>query len=123
MTFDPTKPVQTKGGRKARIIAIDRLDRRSRDGDDAPFPIVALVKSHDGRNEDVWSYMADGTWWGDENDLVNVPEERDVWVNVYNNTYSTTHPDQEHADRSARIYDYARVALLRVRFTVGQMDD
>ena len=39
--FDPTKPVQTRDGREARIICTD-VERK---GD---WPIVALIKTSDG---------------------------------------------------------------------------
>jgi hypothetical protein len=68
MTFDPNKPVQTRDGRKARIIATDAA------GD---YPIVVLV-TEDGI-EQAAQHRADGTWHASgRHDLINVPERRTV---------------------------------------------
>ncbi len=119
MTLDPTKPVQTRDGRKARIIATDR--------NGSYYPIIALVSSKNSKEEIIVSYRPNGSEVDGLSlrplDLINVPEERELWVNVYNNTYSTTHPDQEQADRSTSLHGYTRIARLRIRFTVGQMDE
>lgn len=70
MSFDPTKPVQTRNGRAARIIS---TDRKMGNGN---VPIVALVADNSG-GEAIASFYADGTHWanGDQqNDLINVDE-------------------------------------------------
>lgn len=70
-SFDPTKPVQTRDGRKARIIATDAklTDGRS---------IIALVERTNGGEMARYVYE-DGSWFGsyvtDPSDLINVPEE------------------------------------------------
>jgi len=74
--FDPTKPVQTRSGQKARIIC---TDCKSPEG----FPIIALVD--DGRGcEDPKSYTDDGAYYSKEKeellDLVNVPEVTRILV-------------------------------------------
>jgi hypothetical protein len=68
-TFDPTKPVQTRDGRKARIVCTDRA------GSD--YPIIALIME----NNDIeicYIYAINGHFWGNESghrlDLINVPE-------------------------------------------------
>lgn len=80
--FDPNKPVQTRDGRKVRILCTDRrLDCRE--------PIIGLVD--DGNNGETLR-----TWWADGShykahygpngvDLINIPEriQRTTWVNVY----------------------------------------
>ena len=45
------KPVCTRDGRKARIICFDRIDAK---------PILALVRSTDGKGEDVFDYFVSG---------------------------------------------------------------
>lgn len=78
--FDPTKPVQTRDGRKARIICSNAKQGR--------YPIVALVENRD-MAEEIGSFTTDGKEWDFESkgkrDLINVPEriEREYWVNVY----------------------------------------
>lgn len=76
LKFDPTKPVQTRDGRAARIICTDRKV----DG----YPILALVTQGNG-SEDVLSYRTDGGFFGSKGshpvDLINIPQK--VWVNLY----------------------------------------
>lgn len=67
--FDPTKPVQTRDGRKARIICTDVRDDY--------YPIMALVQGCTG--EYAMSYTGDGSHHhrshvGDlPDDLINIP--------------------------------------------------
>jgi len=101
MKFDPTKPVQTRSGIKARIICTDRA---------CPKPIVALIPI--GDSEGIYVYNSNG-YIGypdtqDHLDLVNIPQPRphaefikawadgaDIqvydgcrqWVSVYDNPY------------------------------------
>jgi len=82
MTFDPSKPVQTRDGRKARIIC---TDRKHPDG-----PIVALIEypesSPHAGDETYRSYYADGRYYPSvesPTDLVNVP----VVTHKYNRLY------------------------------------
>ena len=71
--LDINKPIQTRDGRKARIICTDRA------GEDEDT-IVALI----GKDEDPYTYRSDGSY--SENcqpaDLINVPEKhvRYVWM-------------------------------------------
>jgi hypothetical protein len=76
--FDPTKPVQTRDGRKARIICTNVLGN---------FPILALIEYIGHNNtllEIAHSYHSDGKVGYDDadgGDLVNIPQKR--WVNLY----------------------------------------
>lgn len=73
-TFNPNKPVQTRDGREARIIASDVQ---------AEYPIIAAIKNVDG-SEFIETYKVDGaspyascyTYCEDVVDLVNVPEKK-----------------------------------------------
>lgn len=73
--FDPTKPVQTRDGRPARIIATDRRNNT--------FPIVALV----GPDERPETYTAKGAYFDStsryEDDLVNIPQKVTKWGRLY----------------------------------------
>ena len=76
--FDPTKPVQTRDGRKVRILCIDRKD----DID----PIVGLVD--DNGRERISSWRENGKYYHNREgiygyDLVNIPEHKSAWGNVY----------------------------------------
>jgi len=66
MPFDPKKPVQTRDGRKARILATDLL---------GVHPIAVAIR--ESNYEIIEERYADGTtkrYPGDDDDLVNVPE-------------------------------------------------
>ena len=69
MTFDPTKPVQTRDGRKARILCTDAKGGQ---------PIVALVTTFDNEAEHVVRFRSDGGCYSrgadPVHDLINVPE-------------------------------------------------
>lgn len=69
--FDPTKPVETRDGRKARIICTDANQPLG--------PIVALVTMYDGTEEPL-VYHADGTYIKlvGKDDLVNAPSRAEV---------------------------------------------
>jgi hypothetical protein len=70
--FDPTKPVQTRDGRKARIICTDRAFV-SASGES--WPIIALISSGDGK-EHAYYYQNDGgaPHLNAGHSLVNIPE-------------------------------------------------
>lgn len=73
--FDPTKPVQTRNGRKARIICTDLT---SDDGS-----IAAAITTLSG--ERVTQFHADGRYYVSEGmetdeDLVNIPERTEQWL-------------------------------------------
>lgn len=76
MTLDLNKPVQTRDGRKARIICTDKKGTK--------FSIVALWEMVEGK-EIINVYTENGKARSNEvdspDDLINVPEER--WVNLY----------------------------------------
>lgn len=76
--FDPTKPVQTRSGHKARIICTDRASKNR--------PIVALVTNSSGY-EVMEAYTAEGrslALGGNAlRDLVNVPLQYEGWVNLF----------------------------------------
>lgn len=121
--FDATKPVQTRDGRKARIIATDKR---------GVYPIVALAE--DDGEEITCVYTHEGMFWRDgtqsRNDLVNVPKKRTVYINLYESFVA----DKEHrvydisdsaaaADARAAGVSRTRHARLRVEFVEGQFDE
>lgn len=115
MTFDPTKPVQTRDGRKARILGTIKND---------DYPIVAAVS--DGPYEECEEYSSEGFYYRKEEpskfDLVNVPDERELWVNVYDRggIAVSSHGSKDDADECA-FRD--RIARLHISFAVGQLDE
>ena len=114
MTFDPTKPVQTRDGRKARIVS----DKVSRGG----YKYIAIISEESG---DEWSgtFISDGSYYasGDacHRDLINVPEKREMWVNVYDGSYKSPvgHDSRESADLCSF---QNRIACVRVEYEVGE---
>lgn len=82
--FDPTKPVQTRDGRKARIIC---TDKKSGVKDDTAPIIVALVDHPTGIEEQPYTYSSSGVCFSHrragQNDLVNVPERTYQYTNMF----------------------------------------
>lgn len=79
MTFDPTKPVQTRDERKVRILCVDRIPPQQ----EKPSSIVALVEH--GNGETLYTYFMDGRLSQDmtcELDLVNKPKKQyiNIWI-------------------------------------------
>ena len=84
MSIDFTKPLQTRDGKKVRLLCTDARE---------PYPVIALIEetkllgrfTSDGRD----TRGAESSW-----DLINVPEEVtvDVWVNVYLQTGTNAKP-------------------------------
>jgi hypothetical protein len=76
MTFDPTKPVQTRDGRKARILAADIKN---------VYPILAVIEETSGR-EVADTFKSDGRILVNgesHSDLINIPEKTTSFVNMY----------------------------------------
>jgi hypothetical protein len=75
--FDPSKPVQTRDGRPARIVATDVKNDE--------YPILALIAEEDDTEYEA-TFTAEGAFLNDgcENarDLVNVPETTTEYVNL-----------------------------------------
>jgi hypothetical protein len=81
MTFDPTKPVQTRDGRTADILAVLPAEKCTVYGD----RVVALVEISRGKPE-VLSYGITGAYLTNGTgrlDLVNVPTRHRIWLNAY----------------------------------------
>lgn len=81
MTFDPTKPVQTRGGLPVRILCTDRQVA----GPPERLCIVGLVRR--GGGEVLWSWNKDGSkhlHFSSDLDLINIPVKKWRWA--INNT-------------------------------------
>lgn len=116
MTFDPTKPVQTRNGKKARIICTDVAGGNG-------YPIIALITESGGVERSI-PYSENGCYWADKKgdhslDLVNVPEEISRWINVYTlGLIGGAHPSREEADeaneRVIKNTDHKRTAIIQI---------
>ncbi len=107
--FDPAKPVRTRDGRAA---IIDASDARFTGGK----TISARVTEREGY-EVVYTYMPNGSLFhcGEVNhsDLINVPEQRHHWYNVYESGSAGAHYTRSKADKSATP---GRIAVLHLIF-------
>lgn len=77
--IDWTKPIQTRNGRKARVLCTDLASNPSE------LIVVTAVRDPDG-NEFVQLVRQDGRVLKSSNDvldMLNIPEEITGWVNVY----------------------------------------
>lgn len=114
MTFDPTKPVQTRGGSKARIICTDAGGKQ---------PIVALI-SDDKAHEFPEKYGNDGSFFtiGGHagHDLINIPERRVLWANVYEHGTEGRLNSRTAAEASARA---GRLGVLKLTYENYELVD
>lgn len=77
--IDWSRPIQTRDGRKARVLATDFKGRRN--------PIVIAVEN--GGYESILHCAKDG---GNACDIINAPTKRKGWVNVLKETSSYGNP-------------------------------
>lgn len=113
MTFDPTKPVQTRDGRPARIIATGLLQTQ---------PILAVITYTAGERSEVFN--KDGSYlFVSDNcngmDLINIP--RKVYVNVWEEqglVYSSYRPfgNSKAAEDSATGIEHCETARTHVKY-------
>lgn len=115
MTLDLTKPVQTRDGRAARILATDIL---------GTCPVAAAITTFEG-DELIYAYTADGRFVSGPDparsgDLINIPEPE---INLTLNPEQAaalmvvlgalSHTDGSIADLTTQVYD---------RFIVGDIN-
>jgi hypothetical protein len=125
MPLDLSKPVQTRDGRKVRILCTDAGGRR---------PVVGLLEARHHLDESVvWRWGTQGLDRDDgsdlrsvPSDLVNVPEpERIGWLNIYENGHgrlaggSRADADNAHMDLVFRSAN-PRIACIEVKYRPGQ---
>ena len=117
MKFDPTKPVQTRDGRKARILCTDKASET--------HPIIAEV-FREGDDSSVHIYMDSGMYVDGathELDLINIPEKHVRYINFYDDDITgTTMKYKSRADADANAIP-DRLACVRVEYEDGQFDD
>lgn len=108
--LDLTKPLQTRLGEKAELVY---------NGLSGLSPLAVVVHRGDGRR-DIRTYRLDGVRYGDENspdNLRNVPQRGECWVNIYPIGVPATHHTKEQADEYARS---DRIACVRVEYEEGE---
>ena len=117
--IDLTKPVQTRDGLKVRVLCTNMKGRDT---------VAGVITDHDGTDMvDAW--QADGHYnIGPEEartDLINVPEKRVVWVNMYEDSEHFGHNTLEEAIEGGE-NGYGKQgcdARVRVEYEVGQFDE
>src|SRR6478609_6396521 len=88
--FDVTKPVQTRDGRKARIVCTNFKNGK--------YPIIALITLEDRGEEEIYRYTASGNYYHEDvnngNDLINIPEEKVFYfaIGVMNHNPHISYP-------------------------------
>lgn len=110
--FDPKKLMQTRDGRKVRILCTD--------GPSQHYPVIGLI---DGQMiATCWSIdgfiTAAGITLG--SDLVNVEPvraQREAWMNAYEDGTHWFHPTREYADRTAADH---RTACVHITWADGE---
>ena len=113
--LDLTKPVQTVDGRSVTIITT---------GGRGGYPVIGYLEDSDGP----YTWSAEGIYdIGSEStqDLVNVPEERVVYVNIYED-FSAVHATYQAAYNASHANGRADGRLLarkRVVVAVGCFDE
>lgn len=111
MKLDLNKPVQTRDGRKARIICTDAK---------GAHPIIALIEGDP--YEEVYHYLNNGTSSNEATgyNLINIPEEKELWVNVYPDPSAVAYINKQNADINA---ENSRIARIKVTYKEGQFDE
>lgn len=110
MTLDITRPVQTRDGRPVRIITWTEGTKE--------YPIVGVVEDDLGEVLYKWTsegYFLKGCKAYDDNDLINAPERRSLYVNINEKGFTTSHQSRKIADD----YSFGRIGLIRVDLEDG----
>lgn len=109
--IDWTKPVQTRDGRKARVICTDMR------GGVGQLTVVVLIEHQDG--EYVVTTRANGWFWagGMACEIVNVPERTELWTNMYENGTARCYLSRSIADRVA---GDDRIGVIRITLEDGK---
>lgn len=108
--IDPELPVRTRDGRPVQIITTK--------GRTPGLPIVGYV----GDSRDLVYWGADGKWCpgtGCDDFELDLIQDREVWVNIYDQDFLAVFPTKEAAQRSTK----TPIARVRVPYTPGQFDD
>ena len=120
MSFDISKPYKTRDGHSASAI---------RHPDAGCEHLAIGTYSNEHIRPGLWALNNGGKWAGDDNshggwqqpdhplDLVNVPETRTVWLNIYSSGWSYGHSSRAHADERS---GGDRVACVELTFTIGE---
>lgn len=110
--IDFNKPVQTRDGRKVRILCTD--------GQHPIFPIVGFI----GDEADVYEWTRDGAY-NDQSfrqedvDIINVPERVERWLNIYPGNVGSINSSRKNADESVDS-SARRIGVIRITYEDGK---
>lgn len=116
--IDWTKPIQTRAGLPARMLA---TDIKSKNGN-----CICVAVTYPSGNEVVSAVTLEGLYYSNPSDadIINVPEKRVRYLNIYpGSIYS--YNNREDADTAAKRHDnwHNRIACIKVEYMEGQLDD
>src|SRR4030067_861315 len=109
--IDFTKPVQTREGEKVRIFGTDARD--------TDFPVRGEVNNCGIWVQKSWTLEGQSTRAQHESFLVNVPEERFCYLNVYSRNVKS-HSSRAEADQFA---GSGRISRLKIKIEDGRFDE
>ena len=118
-SLDLTKPVQTRDGRKVRVLCTDGPGSR---------PVIGIIDGNKGPSTWCLNGATSEGWFNpdleSESALINTPATPrtfERWFNVYDTGEITSHVDRHDADDE--IPWQTRIARKRVVFTEGEWDE
>ena len=106
MKINMTDKYQTRDGKPARVICVDKKTN--------PYPVIALVTLPNGA-EVTCHYTLNGeSTMGNEDssDLILAPKVIKGWINVFKDGTQIIHGSQEAADLAAAIVHDTRIACI-----------
>lgn len=117
MTLDYTRPIQTRNGCPARILATDFEGPNSR-----TLAVAITTKDYGERLGIRFENGHISRHGTDPLDIINVPQKHTRWVNVYPSKHhgpllGDGYPSRQKADEAASL---DRVACIKVEFTEGE---
>lgn len=104
--IDFNKPLQVDDGIPVRLLASDL---------NGPFPVVVAIAAPDG-DDYTCRFDSNGVAVGGFRHLMNVPEKRTRWLNIYENRCCIHESREEADDRKA----YDRVACIQITYHEGE---
>lgn len=106
--IDPKLPVRTRDGRPVQIIT---TEGRTKD-----WPIMGYI----GDNTELVLWKPTGlARSSDQESPQDLIQDREVWVNIYDQDFLAVFPSKDAAMRSTK----TPIARVRVPYTPGQFDD
>jgi hypothetical protein len=117
MSVDWNKPIQTRDGRKARVVCMDRKDYQSH------RTYMCLVDNNG--TEAVWFYKSNG-YIRDDNknddlDIINVPEEHEIEIRFCKNSKGTIcHVCMSLSSPCRECHDFKEIAKKKITIKEGE---